>query len=163
MAALHCLKDEGVEVGLSRKMGLRQRLFHFLDLHQTQGPVLSWMTQQTHHVQSETQAMSCLPEWLHKLIYYYIVWKYYQTLTDNNKHFWLIIKYKVLHLISSTDQWSSAAYRAPLRSGSGRRRSARGCGSKNSLWRSEHTNPPQSRPTRSEGKEKMDCEHYWLT
>lgn len=62
MAALHCLKDEGVEVGLSRKMGLRQRLFHFLDLHQTQGPVLSWMTQQTHHVQSETQAMSCLPE-----------------------------------------------------------------------------------------------------
>lgn len=52
MAALDCLKDEGVEVGLSREMGLRQRLFHLLDLHQTQGPLLSWLSQQTQPVES---------------------------------------------------------------------------------------------------------------
>lgn len=45
MASLDCLKDEGVEVWLSWEMGLRQGLFHLLDLHQTQSPVFSWTIQ----------------------------------------------------------------------------------------------------------------------
>lgn len=48
VASLDCFKDEGVEVRLSWEMGLRQRLFHLLDLYQTQGPILSWKTHQTH-------------------------------------------------------------------------------------------------------------------
>lgn len=70
MASLDCLKDEGVEVWLGWEMGLRQRLFHLLDLHQTQGPVLTLMTQQTHHAQSETQAISCLLQCIHTHAYY---------------------------------------------------------------------------------------------
>lgn len=72
MASLDCLKDEGVEVRLGREMGLRQRLFHLLDLNQTQGPVFSWMTQRTRRVQSETPAISCLLQWHHSHDYYWL-------------------------------------------------------------------------------------------
>ncbi len=71
------------------------------------------------------------------------------------------LQFSGIHLIWSTDQWSLAAYRDPSGSGSGIRTSARGCGSKSSLWRLEHTNPPRSQPTRSEGKDKGD--HKSLT
>lgn len=47
VASFDCLKDEGVEVRLSWEMGLWQRLFHLLDLYQTQRPLLPWTTHQT--------------------------------------------------------------------------------------------------------------------
>lgn len=43
VASLDGLKDVWAEIWLGREMGLRQRLLHLLDLHQTQGPLLSWM------------------------------------------------------------------------------------------------------------------------
>lgn len=51
MASLDGLKDEGVEVRRSWEVGLGQRLFHFLDFYQTQGPVLSWVGKHTHQRQ----------------------------------------------------------------------------------------------------------------
>lgn len=52
MAPLDGLEDEGVEVGRSREVGLGQRLFHFLDFYQTQGPVLAWVGKRTHQRRS---------------------------------------------------------------------------------------------------------------
>lgn len=80
-------------------------------------------------------------------------------LLQNLKKYHLILIYFMYEAwgfiwLGCTDQWSWGAYPAPSGSGSGRRTSARGCALKSSLWRLEHTNPPQSQPARSEGNNK---------
>lgn len=127
VASLDRFKDERAEVRGSWEVRLWQRLLHLLDLHETQSPVLPWGTMQQHQKKKTKQKNSFSninPTTLLRGKRFILHNLPKPCLFDKNS----------LVLISVTDQWSSEACQAPSGSGSGRQRSAQGCGSGNSWW-----------------------------